>query len=73
MAGQCWTKEGRPKIRYVSRRAAKQARRDLTAMFDNDPGAPYHCTVCDYFHLGHYPTSESIRARLRQKHRRGVA
>lgn len=71
--GQCWTKKGQPKKRYATRRAAKQARRDLIAMLGADPGAPYRCHECDWFHLGHYPTNRSIREALRARHRRGAA
>ena len=67
--GQCWTKEGRPKKRYETRRAAKRGRARALAEFDNDPGGPYRCTDCGYFHLGHYPTNESIRDHLRSRHR----
>lgn len=70
--GRCWTKEGRPKKRYGTRRAAKQARRHFISELGSDPGAPYHCSECDYFHLGHYPTSPAIRQRLRERHRRSA-
>ena len=35
----------------------------------NDPGQPYRCPVCGYFHVGHYPADPSIREHLRKKHR----
>ena len=69
MPGSCWTKQGKPKKRYGTRRAAKQARRHYIETLASDPGAPYRCPSGEYFHLGHYPTSPAIRARLRDRHR----
>lgn len=69
--GQCFTKENRPKRRYPSRRAAKRARLDLIDIHDgSDPGRPYRCPQCDWFHLGHYPTSPAIRDSFRRRHRK---
>lgn len=69
MGGQCWTKQGKPKRRDVSRRDAKKARRWYIENLGNDPGQPYVCAVCQWFHLGHYPTSKVVRQRLRERHR----
>lgn len=71
--GQCWTKDGKPKKRYDTRAAAKRARQRALAKYDNDPGQPYRCPTCEYFHLGHYPTSQEVRRRFRRRHRGEVA
>jgi hypothetical protein len=67
----CTTEDGRPKRRYDSRADAKRA---VKAILDNgvspDPAriGAYRCPVCDYFHIGHYPTSQRNRAALRARH-----
>jgi hypothetical protein len=64
MSGECWT-EGRPKRRYDSRSEARAA----AAKYPDEPVKPYRCSQCGYFHLGHYPTSQLVRAALRSRHR----
>jgi hypothetical protein len=67
--GECWTKDGRPKRRWSTRALAKTARRRYVVEFGADPGRPYRCGRCGFFHLGHYPQTDAIRARLRSRHR----
>lgn len=70
--GVCFTKTGQAKKRYDTRAAAKRARQRDVAKFDSDPGQPYRCPQCGWFHLGHYPTSPAIRQRLRRRHHGGT-
>lgn len=64
---ECFTATGVPKRRFQTRSEAAQARRRYLDLFDNfDPDAkPYHCTVCNYFHLGHY--GPNVRQRQRRR------
>ena len=62
----CYTEVGLPKVRYPTRARAKLAIREQPL---REGLQPYRCEVCDYFHLGRYPTSPAARARVRSKHR----
>ena len=67
---RCFTSDGRPKRRWATRAEAKAALRQQERWPDFVPGtAPYRGPSCNYFHLGHYPTNEAIRARFRARHR----
>lgn len=65
---ECRTKEGRPKVRYLTRAAAKRAARQFPA----DALQPYRCSVCEFFHLGHYPVDMKARTGLRARHRQAA-
>lgn len=66
---ECFTSSGKPKKRYDTRADARRAARSHEDR-GSDPGKPYRCDVCDYFHLGHYPATGSRRRdRLRRRHR----
>lgn len=66
---ECVTSEGRPKVRYESRAAAKAAARQVAVEHGDAEQRPYRCGGCGFFHLGHYPVSERARAGLRERHR----
>lgn len=65
---RCATKDGRAKVRFDSRADAKAARRRVTERADIDPGKPYRCPRCGFFHLGHYPADQRTRRRFKKQH-----
>jgi hypothetical protein len=60
--------DGRPKMSFATRAGAKEFRERAIERHGDDPGQPYRCPDCDSFHLGHYPTNERIRRRMRARH-----
>lgn len=64
----CRTSEGKPKVRFNTRADARsrikvfrEAGEDVSEL------QPYHCQVCDYFHLGHYPKDPEARKGMKQR------
>lgn len=64
---ECTTENGQAKKRWDTRAEAKRVMR-LWLEVGESPGKPYRCSVCGYFHLGHYPSGHKRRG-LRNRNR----
>lgn len=62
----CLNAKGQPKARFDTR---ADANRRLAELPELEGCHAYRCVRCGYFHLGHYPTDEHTRRRLRDRHR----
>lgn len=64
MSRECVTESGKPKVRFETASEAKREARKLRM----SPGArnygrarAYHCSVCNYYHLGHATPGQERR------------